>query len=62
MIEALKLRSTSTRLHGAISQNAIIFILDAMRTWNLICHVPVWMVRMVSSNPVESVGCYATQL
>jgi hypothetical protein len=34
----LKCRSTSTRLHGAISQNVDIFILAAVRTWNLTQH------------------------
>jgi hypothetical protein len=32
---ALKLRSTSTRLHGAIFQKAIIFILAPVRTRNV---------------------------
>jgi hypothetical protein len=38
MMEAvppLKRRFTSTRLHGAMSQKAVIFILAAVRTWNL---------------------------
>jgi hypothetical protein len=32
----LKRRSISTRLHGATSQKTVIFILAAVRTWNLI--------------------------
>jgi hypothetical protein len=31
----LKRRSTPTRLHDTTSQKTLIFILDAMRTWNL---------------------------
>jgi hypothetical protein len=31
----LKRRSNSTRLHGAISQKGVTFILSAVRTWNL---------------------------
>jgi hypothetical protein len=27
--------STPTRLHGAVSQKAVIFVVGAMRTWNL---------------------------
>jgi hypothetical protein len=33
-ITQLKLLSTSTRLHGAVSQKAVILILAAVRTWN----------------------------
>jgi hypothetical protein len=32
---SLKRRSTPTRQHGAISQKTLIFILYALRTWNL---------------------------
>jgi hypothetical protein len=32
---SLKRLSTSTSLHGTVSQKAVIFILDARRTWNL---------------------------
>jgi hypothetical protein len=31
----LKCQSTSMRLHGVVSQEAVIFIFTTMRTWNL---------------------------
>lgn len=34
-VRPLKCRFTFTRLHGALSQRAVIFIFDAVRTWNL---------------------------
>jgi hypothetical protein len=33
--EHLKRQFTSTRLHGALFQRAVIFIFGAVRTWNL---------------------------
>jgi hypothetical protein len=40
----LKGRSTTMRLHDAISQKTPIFILDAVRTWSLTCNI-AWLSK-----------------
>jgi hypothetical protein len=43
-----KRRSASTRLHGAKAQNAVMFILVALRTWNLTNVIELWQVAFDS--------------
>jgi hypothetical protein len=53
----LKCRSAQTRLHGAIYQKSVIFILTAVRTWNLTTMMMMIMAMSLNSGHWH-VGCW----